>query len=442
MRIAAKVLAGLLVTSSIAAAYGAAQTATQPSPPPQPPLTEAEFQSAIGDGTINADILTLLPIFNAAKGPDRDRLLAGTRAFALETYGGNGRTCATCHSVTTGVFTLAEARERYAKHPDSALFRAIDSDAGDGKSYARLLRDGTVTVTIPLPSDVRLADDPAATSVTLLRGTPTFMNVAALDPILMHDGRAPDLQAQALDALRVHAQIKRDPTPAELGAIAFAQRGGFTSDEIAAYAQGGPAPGLPAGTTPSEKRGRDFFVSQPVDVKTRHGVCAACHSGPMLDTTNEYLARFFPQVVPLPGTDMKFGAEAGFRMFTNGSAEENAAGLRVRMWRVRGPDGQWEEIRSPDIGLALAPVVVGVPERFKPYLASPALRTNIFKINSLRGISRTPPYFHDNSAKTLEAAVQHYDRFFRAGLGFPGSQAKIELSERDIADISAYLQLL
>lgn len=405
-------------------------------------MTEAEFAQPIADGLLDADVLELLPLFNGFQGPGRDLGLAAARLFALETFQGNGRTCATCHSVMTGTFTPEDARERYAKNPEGPLFRAIDSDDGDGRSYERLLRDGTVTVTIPLPPGVKLADDPDATTVTLLRGTPSFMNVAALDPILMHDGRAPNLQEQALDALQVHSQIGREPTRAELDAIAEVQKGGFTSPEIQAYAMGGPEPGLPEGTTASEKRGRAFFLPQPVDPGTGHGICAACHSGPLLDTTNEHLAEFFPAVVPLPGTTMKFGAEKGFRMFTNLSAEQNRANRPVRKWLLQGPDGEWRPFESPDIGLALAPEVVGVPERFRPYLSSPTMRANIFKINSLRAISRTPPYFHDNSARTLEDAVAHYDRFFRGGFGFVQPQARIELSERDIADIVAYLQLL
>ena len=31
----------------------------------------------------------------------------------------------------------------------------------------------------------------------------------------------------------------------------------------------------------------------------------------------------------------------------------------------------------------------------------------------LRGISRTAPYFHNNSAATLEQVLDHYDAFFR-----------------------------
>ena len=37
---------------------------------------------------------------------------------------------------------------------------------------------------------------------------------------------------------------------------------------------------------------------------------------------------------------------------------------------------------------------------------------NAFKISPLRGIRDTAPYFHDNSAKTLEDVVEHYRKFF------------------------------
>ena len=37
---------------------------------------------------------------------------------------------------------------------------------------------------------------------------------------------------------------------------------------------------------------------------------------------------------------------------------------------------------------------------------------NAFKISPLRGIRHTAPYFHDNSAKTLEDVAAHYAKFF------------------------------
>ena len=38
---------------------------------------------------------------------------------------------------------------------------------------------------------------------------------------------------------------------------------------------------------------------------------------------------------------------------------------------------------------------------------------NHLDVPALRGISRTAPYFHNNSAATLEEVLDHYDAFFR-----------------------------
>jgi cytochrome c peroxidase len=54
----------------------------------------------------------------------------------------------------------------------------------------------------------------------------------------------------------------------------------------------------------------------------------------------------------------------------------------------------------------------------------------------LWGVKNTAPYFHDNSAKTLEDVAAHYARFF---LTIP---APVILTDQDQADIVAYLKLL
>jgi cytochrome c peroxidase len=36
----------------------------------------------------------------------------------------------------------------------------------------------------------------------------------------------------------------------------------------------------------------------------------------------------------------------------------------------------------------------------------------VFDVTQLRGISRTAPYFHNNSAATLEEVIDHYVAFF------------------------------
>jgi cytochrome c peroxidase len=55
----------------------------------------------------------------------------------------------------------------------------------------------------------------------------------------------------------------------------------------------------------------------------------------------------------------------------------------------------------------------------------------------LRGVRRTAPYFHDNSAKTLEDVAKHYTRFFNFVTG-----GLIQLTPQDEADLVAFMKLL
>ncbi len=346
----------------------------------------------------------------------------GKRLFERETFGGNGRTCLTCHSRETGTVSPEDAQRRFWRNPHDPLFLHDGSDDGQGNGVSRMLNEATVLVEVPLPPNVRLADDPAARSVVLRRGIPSTLNTPALDPVLMSDGREPDLLTQALGAIRGHAQSTEEPGAKELRRIAeFEQsKDFFSSHALRRFAAGGPAPVLPEGRTPSEQRGRRFFedAADPADPKV--GSCAACHSGPMLNETN----RFLPLPVP-PGT-----------RFQNILVSEfNAAGNPVRSFIFTNPeDGTETVVNTPDPGRAL---VTGDPRLF------PFDSLNAFKIPSLWGVRRTQPYFHDNSAKTLEEVVAHYARFFEVVTVPPGGgDPRIVLTEQDRADIVAYLMLL
>src|SRR6266513_1595315 len=114
------------------------------------------------------------------------------RLFTTETFGGNGRTCLTCHSFETGTVSPEDAQKRFSKNPRDPLFLFDGSDDGLGNGADRMRRDATILIEIPLPSTVSLADDPTARSVILRRGIPSTHNTPALDPVLMLDGRDPD----------------------------------------------------------------------------------------------------------------------------------------------------------------------------------------------------------------------------------------------------------
>jgi cytochrome c peroxidase len=330
---------------------------------------------------------------------------SGKQLFTRGEFGGNGRTCETCHTLETGDVTLDHIRTRFVEDPSDPLFRAIDSDDGSGVAYDRLLTHATFRVFVDLPSNIRLADDPGATRVALFRSTLPTNNIA-LDPFIMWDGREPNLPHQALDAFVTHSEITEQPTPEELERIgAFQERQLFSSPAVDRFAKGGPPPSLPEGHTPSERRGRAFFIPTPGVVN-----CSLCHSGPMLNET-------------LPSVPMQ--VPPGSRFTDTLVSALNQTGLPLRTYIITTPDGSTNTVTTSDPGRML---ISGDPAD-----------VNRFKQPTLWGVKNTAPYFHDNSAKTLEDVLEHYDFFLRragAQFGFRGFTAQ------DKSDIIAYLKLL
>jgi len=380
--------------------------------------------------------------------------LEGQRLFEVETFGGNGRTCLTCHSRETGTVSPADARRRFLADSQDALFVHDGSDDddgdgfGDGAHVTRMLANATVLMRIALHDDVSVKDHPEIREVTVARGIPTTLNTPALDPVLMLDGRQPTLQAQALGAITQHAQPTLVVTARELDLIARFQqtRTFFSSPLLAAFAFADQhAPELPRGRTASERRGRLFFEDVPPDFSVdppnfKPGACATCHSGPMLNQTNQFL----PLAVP-PGTRFQSVLVSEF----------NAAGNPVTTFVFKNqphdldpttnadgtPDGIIE-VPSPDPGRAL---ITGRADDFFPFPPGSFDHLNAFKISPLWGVRNTAPYFHDNSAKTLEDVAEHYRQFFLVvsdpdgpGPAGPG----LVLTDQDKNDIVAYMKLL
>ena len=346
----------------------------------------------------------------------------GRRLFERETFGGNGRTCSTCHSKDTGTVSPADAQRRFQSNPDDPLFVHDGSDDGLGNGVTRMLEHATVLMTIPLPSNVTLADDPGATHVVLRRGIPTTLNTPALDPVLMLDGRQPSLQSQALGAITDHAQ--GISTLAQRNLIAKFQTSNrfFTSTALEAFSRGGPAPTLPAGNTPSEKRGRRFFEDVGPDPAAgfKPGLCSHCHSGPLLNQTNQFADDFI--LLPIP---------AGQRFLSVGVSEFNTAGNPVREFIFDGGTNDEFHLFSPDPGRAL---ITGIGN---PALDPTLANVNAFKISPLRGVRHTAPYFHDNSSATLEDVAAHYANFF-----FIVTGGGIQITEQDQRDMVAFMKLL
>lgn len=356
--------------------------------------------------------------------------LDGKRLFEDATFGGNGRTCQTCHSQNTGTVSPADAQKRFKQNPNDPLFIHDGSDDGLGGGSSLMRTNATVLVTIPLPANVTLADDPTATSVVLRRGIPTLQNTPALDPVLMLDGRQPSLDAQAAGAIHDHAQ-GTTPSAADLDAIAEFQKTNafYSSPEVRRFALGGPAPGLPAGGTASEKRGRRFFEDVAPDPTQgfKPGLCAHCHSGPLMNQTNEFAKDFIG--LPIPKAQRFIGVNV---------SEFNVMNNPVREFVFdKGTPFEFHTF-SPDPGRSLITGISGAKDLFlNNNPTTLLLNLNAFKISQLRGIRNTAPYFHDNSAKTLEDVAVHYTNFFNAVTG-----GALVLTPQDQKDMVAFMKLL
>ena len=384
--------------------------------------------------TADLDLSFLLPdnVDEFAKARARE----GQRLFDHEKFGGNGRTCRTCHSGSDGTISPEEVAERLREDPSDPLFvhDGLDDFVG---GTSRIEAHATVLIVRPLPDGVVLADDPTASSVVLPRGVPGTLNTPALDAALMYDIRNPDLQDQALGAIHGHAQNTVEPTGVELDLLAEFQKTDkrfFSSNALRDFAEGGPAPQLPEGHTDSERRGREFFVDAPWDPPNKKGVCALCHGGPMLNTANQF-------------TTAATGAPPGFRAFDILVSSRNLVNNPVHTFAVTDPCNNTIVVQSPDPGVMITdvyniPMLAQLIPPKEACILHPAFFVNMFKTPQLFGVRHTAPYFHDNSAKSLEDVMEQYVFLFTSNIGFPITDSNILLTDQDIADIIAFMKLL
>lgn len=394
---------------------------------------------------------------NCANAPC-DAIARGRAAFNdrnLTGLGGNGRACADCH-VPAEHFQLspAVARARLEsllakresnKNADDPLFRPVDADDfrenGDNASvFANVVENGLIRVTLPLPPNVRLVDpatcptpDPALcqptdeTFVDVWRAVMPVINVAitgpddvppiwpppplrapimGIDPNgpnlqggYQHDGRFGTLQEQARGALFAHAQVIVEPPAGVLDDLAAFQRKLFSSPGVEALANA-----IASGATPVPDPDPELTELEQQGKAVFNRACATCHGGalhPSGSTPDATLsgirsiARYhnIQTACPRPTTD-------GFAPCPQRLARN------ARTYRITLANGSFQFVTTSDPGRLL---LTGQPADI-----------GVMDVTQLRGISRTAPYFHNNSAATLEEMLDHYDAFFRfAARRFP-----------------------
>lgn len=380
---------------------------------------------------------------------DVAHFLNGRRLFFQEKFDGNGRACGTCHlgkSIHDNLdLAPADVQAAYATDPTGPLFRAIDSDDGESDDFALLLRDATVRIPFTLPANVTVdeLDSPnvqvnadGTVTVFVRRGVPTIKN-AAFEDNLMADGRfGADLEAQAVSAVASHYEPESLPSAGEAADMAFFEEQVFSSIGLGLYANGFSPPSLPPGRTKSERRGREFFVSSgPIDA-THRGLCATCHSGPLLNTTDA----FNPIQPPDQRISNNFVSETNMMLGNQNEELTYHVTLQHDVAAPGGPvlipTGTVLTLESSDPGRLL---VTGDPcEAPAACLINPGSTVSLFKIPTLWGTARSAPYFHDNSAASFEEVLDVYQFLFAVTAQGIGNPAFV-ITPQDREDIIAYM---
>jgi cytochrome c peroxidase len=381
------------------------------------------------------------------RGEPCDSVARGLHAFRdrrLKGLGGNGRSCADCH-MPSDSFQLspanAEARfqrllQRRAEDPeaDDPLFRAIDADDfrvnGDAASdFSNLRQNGLIRVTFPLPSTMRLVD-PATGQVTnetfvdVWRAVPTVQNVKLTGPQssgpvwprgpntmggFQYDARFGTLQDQALGALITHAEVQGLPSQQFLDDVSAFQLQLFTSPSVRVLAEA-----IDAGTTPLpdpdppldelEQQGKAVFVR----------ACTQCHGGPGQSSPGEGINRFgsIQAQCPRPVDGPTFPGYTGTPRWSFKQCPPRLA-RNVRLYEVVRPNGQVTRRPTSDPGRSLLTGFASLGAGPPPLVPPPLDDWQALDTPQLRNLAKTAPYFHNNSADTLDDMLDHYDQFFK-----------------------------
>jgi cytochrome c peroxidase len=378
-----------------------------------------------------------------------DAVLRGFRAFfdrRLDGLSANGRACADCHMATDNFqlspanvearFQLLQRRLRSNPDADDPLFRPIDADdfrinGESATDFSNLRQNGLVRITFQLPSNIRLID-PATnlpspeTFVDVWRSVPTVNDVALTGPDhgivwargpnqtggYQLDARVATLQEQALGAFTNHAQVQSAPRQQILDDLSSFQRVLFTNRRVRALSdavrEGTPLPDPDRGLTALEQQGKAVFER----------ACTQCHGGPGLSTPQAT-----PQAPPAPVirfhnifsqcprpvdaiTPARYAFEAcAPQLARNVRTYEIALSIATASPAGILPAGTRIRRTSSDPGRALVTGFVGGSGALDDW--------EKFDVPGLRGISRTAPYFINNSAATLEEMLDHYIELFK-----------------------------
>ena len=190
--------------------------------------------------------------------------------------------------------------------------------------------------------------------------------------------------------------MDRAPTQRTLDDLAAFQLTLFSSPGVRALAKAinsgaTPLPDPDPPLTSIEQQGKAVFVR----------ACAQCHGGPGQSTTSPpIVARFHDIATTCPRpVDTVSPPRFSFAPCPVGVAD------KVRTFEFTLANGAKVRRASSDPGRALLTGFVGDPPPLDDW--------NKLDVPGLHGLDQTAPYFHNNSATTLQNVVDHYIELFK-----------------------------
>jgi cytochrome c peroxidase len=372
--------------------------------------------------------------------PPCDAVARGRAAFNdrnLNQLGGNGRACADCHMPSENFqlspaaartrFEALQAQRLHNVNADDPLFRPVDADdfrvnGENASDFSNLVENGLVRVTMPLPLNVKLIDPATGhptdeTSVDLWRAVMPVLNVAITGPDgvppiwpsgapripimgqdpngpnrqggYQHDARFGTLQEQARGALFAHAQVSVEPPARMLDDLAAFQQTLFSSSGVEMLSTA-----ILSGSTPFPDPDPELDELEQLGKVVFNRACAQCHGGTLHPSGSTPETTFVRPITRYHNVEA-----ACPRPATDGYAPcPERLARNARTYRITRADGTFQFVTTSDPGRLL---LTGQPADVER-----------MDITQLRGISKTAPYFHNNSAATLEDVVDHYVAFF------------------------------
>lgn len=348
----------------------------------------------------------------------------------------NGRSCFTCHRGQSLSFGMPAPPLMDTIDASDPLFTGIEADAqGDPDAFFNLNELGLFKYRPNRFNLARPQSDPFR-QVFFWRKSQALVN-AVFSRGFLNDGRARIMFEAARGAVFSHTQASDfrfdDLLTVQDGrdfeAFIFSQ---LSDPALAAlldenHPQHKKLKRRPFHTvdisTPAQRRGRNVFRRD----------CMSCHNTPNVfnNISNVQGGGLDPDRSPLAPTH---GPNVG-RQFNIGVSELNKHGLRFTL-----PDG------TP-ITLLLADED-GTPQNvtvtFDIGMAATTGRTadiGRFKVPQLRNIANLGPYFHDNSAATLEEVIDYFNSD-HYNSSKDGQKHPIHQSAKERADLLEFLKIL